>query len=408
MNNVNKNLLKVGSLTLLAFLAACSGGQQTTQNEIKETNVMAQNSFTQSLYGALADGTEIYEVALRNANGVEMNVINYGGIVTHWATPDANGELGNIVLSLDNLDEYVSGSPYFGALIGRYGNRIAEGKFSIDGVDYQLDVNDGDNSLHGGSKGFDKRVWGMKPFQNDDGVGVVLSLVSEDGDMGYPGTLTTEAIYELKNDNSVEVRFTASTDKPTVVNLTQHNYFNLSGGGSILDHELMMPADKTTPVRAGLIPTGELADVEGTPFDFREAKAIGRDIDIENEQLAFGGGYDHNWVLNKEYGQMTLGARLSDPKSGRVLEVYSVEPAMQFYSGNFLDGSLDGNGVTHNFRSGLCLEPQHNPDSPNHEHFPSTVLRPGEIYTTTIIYKTSVAKQLMSLIPSLSGYFFDQ
>ncbi len=380
--------LAMGLLGMSALgLVACSDSQTPTANE--QGSTMQNVTYNVQPYGTMPDGTAIEQVSLRNTNGMEMSVINYGGIVTRWTAPDRDGNYGDIVLSLDNLDEYVSSSPFFGAIIGRYGNRIDSGKFTLNGQEYQLDINDGANHLHGGGKGFDKRVWNMQPFSNDDGAGVVLTLLSEDGDMGYPGNLNAEVVYELKADNSVEVRFKATTDKPTIVNLTQHNYFNLAGQGTILDHVLSMPASNTTPVRAGLIPTGELASVDGTPFDFREAKAIGRDIEQEDEQLAHGLGYDHNWVLDKEYGAMTLGATLMEPNSGRVLEIYSNEPSMQFYSGNFLDGSLDGNGVTHNFRSGLCLEPQHNPDSPNHANFPSVVLNPGEVYQTTIVYKTS-------------------
>ncbi|MBN7827733.1 galactose mutarotase [Bowmanella dokdonensis] len=347
-------------------------------------------SATQSAYGTLEDGTQVNQITLKNAHGVELDVIGYGGIITRLLTPDAKGELGDIVLGLDSLEEYASSNPYFGALIGRYGNRIANGRFTLDGTTYQLDTNDGVNHLHGGIQGFDKKVWDMQPFTTDSSAGVVLTLVSPDDDQGYPGTLTTTVTYELNNDNELDMRFSATTDKPTIVNLTQHSYFNLAGTGDILDHKLMIPADAITPVAEGLIPTGEMMPVEGTPFDFRSAKTIGRDIGGDHEQLRLGLGYDHNFVLKgQDNEELVLAARVSEPTTGRVLEVLTVEPAVQFYSGNFLDGSLTGKGVNYAHRSGFCLEPQHHPDSPNQSTFPSTVLRPGETYHTRIVYRFS-------------------
>jgi aldose 1-epimerase len=349
---------------------------------------MTAHSAMQSHYGMLEDGSDVSLVTLRNGNGVEVDVISYGGIITRLAVPDADGNTADIVLGLDDLDSYVTSSPYLGAIIGRYGNRIADGRFELDGKEIQLAVNDGDNHLHGGDVGFDKLNWEMATFETETSVGVTLTVTSPDGDQGYPGNLDVTVTYELTDANELDLRFSATTDKPTIVNLTHHSYFNLAGDGSILEHELMIPATQYTPVRAGLIPTGELRDVTGTPFDFRNSKAIGRDIATDNAQLDFGLGYDHNWVVKEDDNdEMVLHARLREPVSGRVLEVWSVEPGLQFYSGNFLDGSLAGKGVRHGHRTALCLEPQHFPDSPNHADFPSTVLRPGDTYTTRILYR---------------------
>lgn len=354
----------------------------------KGTSMSTAPSALMQAYGKLADSTPVNQVTLKNSNGVEVDVISYGGIITRLVTPDANGKPGNIVLGMDNLEDYVSSNPYFGAIIGRYGNRIAEGKFTLNGTTYQLATNDGANHLHGGVQGFDKKVWKMVPFTTENSAGVTLSLISPDGDQGYPGELVTEVVYTLTNDNTLDMQFTATTDKPTIVNMTQHSYFNLAGEGTILDHELQIPSKAITPVDAGLIPTGELMPVAGTPFDFTTAKAIGKDIDVENEQLARGKGYDHNFVLKDDVdNELVEAANVYDPKTGRTLTVYTVEPAVQFYSGNFLEGATAQQGMVHNFRSGLCLEPQHNPDSPNQANFASTTLLPGEVYSTRIVYE---------------------
>jgi aldose 1-epimerase len=345
-------------------------------------------STSQRHYGNLADGTEVTLVTLANANGVEADIISYGGIITRLVTPDAGGRPGDIVLGLDTLEDYVTSNPYFGALIGRYGNRIAKGKFILEGKTYQLDVNDGENHLHGGAMGFDKKNWGMDPFVTATSAGVVMSLISPDGDQGYPGALQVQVTYELTDANELDMRFSATTDKPTIVNLTQHSYFNLAGGGDILGHELMIPAERITPVGPGLIPTGELRAVAGSPFDFRQAKTIGRDIGVDDEQLQLGLGYDHNFVLkNQADDELVLAARVTEPGSGRVLEILTVEPGVQFYSGNFLDGTLQGKGKVYMHRSGFCLEPQHFPDSPNEPGFPSTALLPGDTYQTRIVYR---------------------
>ena len=324
---------------------------------------------------------------------MSVTVLSLGGIIQCLTAPDRNGHYDDVVLGFDAASDYEHGHPCFGALIGRYGNRIASGKFSLDGDTYQLDINDGENHLHGGSEGFDKKNWSVEPFETADSAGVVMKLSSPDGDQGYPGTLRAKVTYELTNDNDLEIRLSATTDRPTIVNLTGHSYFNLAGGGDILNHQLMIPADMFTPVRPGLIPIGELRPVDGTPFDFRQPKAIGLEISAEDEQLELGLGYDHNWVLKREADdELVLAARVTEPTSGRVLEIFSVEPGLQFYSGNFLDGTLEGKGKVHNYRTGFCLEPQHFPDSPNQQDFPSTALLPHETYETRMVYRFSTVR----------------
>lgn len=351
----------------------------------------AQASVTHAQFGVTRDSTEVEVYTITNANGMEMEVITYGAIIRSLKTPDRNDSLGDIVLGFDNLQGYLRGSPYFGAVVGRYGNRIAGGKFSIDGVEYELATNDGQNHLHGGRRGFDKVVWTVKEeIVNDNGAGIVIGYTSPDMEEGYPGNLDLIVTYFLRNDNALEVDYHATTDKKTVVNVTQHSYFNLSAMASadILGHELMINASRFLPVDNTLIPTGEMPPVEGTPFDFTTAKPIGRDIAAEDEQLQFGKGFDHCWVLDEGDSSLNLAARLSDPVSGRVMEVYTTEPGLQFYSGNFLNGSLTGkNGVVYGHRAALCLETQHYPDSPNQEAFPSTLLSPGEAYATKTVFR---------------------
>ena len=345
-------------------------------------------SYQLASFGQLSDGREAQLLTLKNANGIELDVTNYGGIITRLLTPDAQGELADIVLGYDTLAEYQQHNPYFGAIIGRYGNRIANGRFTLQGEQYQLATNDGANHLHGGDSGFDKRLCQMTPFSQSDGAGVELTLLSPDGDEGYPGNLQVKVVYKLTNSNELQMTFSASTDRTTVVNLTQHSYFNLAGGADILQHQLTMPATHITPVDAGLIPTGELQAVEGSAFDFRQGKAIGRDINNAEPQLALGKGYDHNFVLKTVAdNQLLLAARVLEPSSGRVLEVLTDAPAVQFYSGNFLDGSINGKGRNYGHRSGFCLEPQHFPDSPNQPAFPSTVLQPGQTYQMRMVYR---------------------
>ncbi len=341
-------------------------------------------------FGKTKDGTEVYLFTLRNLKGAEARISNYGGLVVSLKMPDRDGKLGDVVLGYDHLADYIKETPYFGALIGRYGNRIARGKFTLDGQQYTLATNNYPNALHGGNQGFDKVVWEPMVLANPDGPALKLTYVSKDGEEGYPGTLSVTVIYTLTQDNGLKVDYTATTDKDTVVNLTQHSYFNLAGRGDVLDHVVMIPADRFTPVDSTLIPTGELRSVDGTPFDFRTPTAIGARIKQDDEQLKFANGYDHNWVINKQPGQLTLMARVTEPTTGRVLEVFSTEPGLQFYSGNFLDGTLTGKGGwVYQFRNGFCMEPQHFPDSPNHPAFPSVVLKPGQVYRNTIIYKFS-------------------
>lgn len=346
---------------------------------------------TKASYGEV-DGKAVDLYTLTNANGLEMTVTNYGGIAVSLMVPDKEGKMGDIVLGYNELEGYVKNNPYFGCIVGRYGNRIGQAKFSIEGQEYTLAQNNGENSLHGGVKGFDKVVWDAKAIEGDESVAVEFKYLSKDGEEGFPGNLDATVTYTLTNDDEFRIDYAATTDKTTVVNLTHHSYWNLAGEGTgdILGHEIMINADNFTPVDAGLIPTG-IASIEGTPFDFRTPTAIGARIDNNDEQLKFGSGYDHNWVLNKEQaGAMTLAASAYEPNTGRFMEVFTTEPGIQFYTGNFLDGSIIGkSGKAYEFRNGFCLETQHYPDSPNKPDFPSVILKPGEEYKTTTIYKFS-------------------
>ncbi|SED46996.1 aldose epimerase family protein [Streptomyces sp. KS_5] len=345
-----------------------------------------------SLFGKLADGTKVYSWSLANG-GTRMKVLSYGGVVQSLEIPDRRGHYANVSLGFDNIEDYVAGSPYFGALIGRYGNRIGKGQFTLDGKAYQVNVNDGANSLHGGAKGFDKRGWDVEPFAKGSDVGLHLYYTSVDGEMGYPGTLKVKVTYTLTKYGDWRIDYAATTDKATVVNLTSHVYWNLAGEGSgtIENHELKIDASRYTPVDSGLIPTGELAPVAGTPFDFRRTKRIGEDLREAHQQLLYGKGIDHNWVLDKGISPRPEWiATLKDPSSGRTLRMASTEPGLQFYSGNFLDGTLVGTGGrTYRQGDALCLETQHFPDSPNKPSFPSTVLRPGQTYRSTTIHSFS-------------------
>lgn len=342
----------------------------------------------------IVDGTKVSLYTLRNASGMEARITNYGGIIVSLKVPDRKGTPGDVVLGYDSLSSYVKASPYFGCLIGRYGNRIAAGKFSLGGTEYTLAVNNAPNHLHGGTKGFDKVVWTVHEPESVPGKSLVLTYTSKDGEEGYPGRLDVRVVYTLTDSNEIKIQYTAKTDKPTVVNLTQHSYFNLAGpgDGTILGHQVMIAADRFTPIDATLIPTGELRPVKDTPLDFTTLTAIGARINKDDEQLRYGLGYDHNFVLNKPEGTFGLAARVVEPTTGRVMEVFTSEPGIQFYSGNFLDGSYIGKGgKPYQHRYGFCLETQHYPDSPNHPDFPSTVLKPGEEYSTTTVYRFSVA-----------------
>lgn len=343
-------------------------------------------------FGTLADGTDIALYTLVNARGMRATITNYGGIVVSLAAPDRGGNFADVVLGFDTLAEYVTHSPYFGCLVGRFGNRIANGRFTLEGVEYVLAQNDGQNHLHGGIKGFDKVVWTPCAFETAAGPALVLVYASPDGEEGYPGTLSVTVTYTLTDDNALKIDYTATTDKPTVVNLTNHSYFNLSAGAAetILDHELLINADTFTPVDGTLIPTGELRSVAGTVMDFRTATPVGARIHADDAQLKFGGGYDHNWIVSGAPGALRLAARVYEPSSGRVMEVHTTEPAIQFYAGNLMPPTLPGKGGrVYLRRGGFCLETQHYPDSPNKPEFPSTTLEAGQAYQTTTVYKFS-------------------
>ncbi|MBM4029524.1 MAG: galactose mutarotase, partial [Planctomycetes bacterium] len=343
-------------------------------------------------FGQTADGQQVRIYHLTNSNGLKAGIMTYGATVVSLEVPDKSGQLGDIVLGYDNLQAYIRNSPYFGTIVGRYGNRIGKGKFTLDGTEYTLATNNGENHLHGGLKGFDKVVWTDEPVRRSDAVGVKFGYVSKDGEEGYPGTLKGTVTYLLTNKNELRIEYVATTDKPTPVNLTHHGYWNLTGGRrDILEHVLTLNAGKFTPVDKGLIPTGELPAVKGTVMDFTRPTAIGARIESDFEQIKSGGGYDHNWVLNKGGKDMTLAARVYEPTSGRVMEVFTKEPGVQFYSGNFLDGTITGKGGTiYQHRWGFCLETQHYPDSPNKPQFPTTILRPGRKYETATVYRFSV------------------
>ncbi len=353
-----------------------------------EKQVFGQQVFGQTPGGATAD---LY--TLTNAHGMNCKITNYGGIVVMLNVPDTQGKLSDVVLGYDELSGYVENNPYFGALVGRCGNRIAKGKFSLNGVEYTLALNDGENHLHGGLTGFDKVLWGGEERTFDNGVGLELHYLSKDGEEGYPGNLKVTVVYTLTNENALKIDYRATSDRDTVLNLTSHSYFNLAGamsGKDVLDHHVMLQADRFTPGDAGLIPTGELRSVAGTPMDFRTETQIGSRIHDNDDQLLVAGGYDHNWVLNSSDGSLALAARVYEPTSGRVMEVYTTEPGIQFYTGNFLDGSIQGKGeAVYQKNSGFCLETQHFPDSANHPEFPSTTLKAGTEYTQTTVYAFS-------------------
>ncbi|MEZ4699219.1 MAG: aldose epimerase family protein [Rhodothermales bacterium] len=343
-------------------------------------------------YGTMPDGRNVGLYTLVNTRGMEVQLTAYGAIITSIKVPDRKGAMGEVTLGYDNLDAYLGGSPFFGAVAGRYANRIGKGSFTLDGTTYNLPINNGPNSLHGGLKGFDKQLWDATPINVEDGVAIEFSYRSADGEEGYPGTLDAKVTYTLTDDNTLRLDYEARTDKPTVVNLTNHTYFNLKDGGKtpILDHEIRINADRYTPVDENLIPTGELAPVAGTPFDFTTAHRIGERIDADNQQIAYGRGYDHNFVLNRNGDGLQLAAEVYAPSTGRVLTVRTTEPGVQFYTGNFLDGAYKApDGTPYDFRHGLCLETQHFPDSPNKPDFPSTRLDPGQVYRTTTTFTFS-------------------
>jgi aldose 1-epimerase len=338
------------------------------------------------------DGKEVWLFTFENSSGMKASITNYGAIVVTLLVPDRNGKLEDVVLGYDKVEGYLEDSPYFGAIVGRYGNRIAKGRFSINGQEYKLATNNNENHLHGGIKGFDKVVWDAETIEDGDNLGLKLTYLSKDNEEGYPGNLKVTVTYLLTQDNELKINYSGTTDKATPVNLTNHSYFNLAGqgDGTILEHELTLNADRFTPVDAGLITTGELQPVAGTPMDFRTPFKIGARIDNDDQQIKYGGGYDHNWIINKQNSPLALAAKLFEPSTGRVMEVLTTEPGIQFYSGNFLDGSLTGkDGKVYKYRYGLCLETQHYPDSPNKPEFPSCILEPGKTYQTRTVYRFS-------------------
>ena len=358
------------------------------------SNAQSKSAVEKRAFGKTPEGTAIDLYVLKNTHGVEANVITFGAALVSLKTPDRSGNIADVVLGYKDIDGYVNDKAYLGATVGRYANRIANGKFTLEGKTYQVPKNDGDNSLHGGLKGFNKRVWTAHDVSSAKGPAVRFTYLSSDGEEGYPGNLKVNVTYSLSNDNALRIEYAATTDKSTVVNLTNHAYFNLAGegrGGDMLRHELTLHADRFTPIDSTLIPTGDLRAVKSTPFDFTSATPIGARIDQDDEQLKFGKGYDHNWTLNGGKGTApVLAAEVYEPESGRLLQILTTEPGIQFYSGNFLDGNIRGkSGMPYNHRSAFCLETQHFPDSPNHPNFPSTVLKPGQSFHSVTIYKFS-------------------
>jgi aldose 1-epimerase len=365
---------------LLSALVICGFGREGKANVKKED------------FGKTTSGQAVEIYTLTNARGVEIKITTYGGIVTSLKVPDRNGKLDDVVLGFDNLEGYLKGHPYFGCIAGRYANRIAKGRFTLDGKAYQLTVNNGDNHLHGGTTGFDKMVWTAREVKSKNGVGLELTYLSKDGEQGYPGNLTARVTYTLTNANELRIDYFATTDKATVVNLTNHAYFNLAGqgNGDILSHQLQINASRFTPTDETAIPTGVLQAVKGTPFDFTKSEKIGARINQDDEQIRIGKGYDHNFVLDGKAGTLQPAATVYEPTTGRVLEIWTTEPGIQFYTGNYLDGTLTGKGgKVYQQRYGFCLETQHYPDSPNQPKFPSTALRPGKQYRTTTVLKFS-------------------
>lgn len=375
-----KTIFIILSIILLTFVYSC------------QSNKMGETMIVKKLFGKLSNGSEVYEYTLTNTKGMKARIINYGAIVVSLDVPDKSGILGDVILGYDNLEGYVGDKTFQGSIVGRYGNRIGKGKFSLEGKEYQLSLNDGANHLHGGTNGFNKVLWTAESVENLTDPALKLTYISKDGEEGYPGTVTLQATYTITKDNELKVDYTGTTDKFTILNPTHHSYFNLTGNPAktILDHELVIIADKTTEVGPGLITTGKLTDVTNTPMDFRKLTKIGTRINADDSQLKLGLGYDHNWVLNNYHKQVRKVVELYDPQSGRLMEVLTDQPGMQFYSGNFLNGSIKGKkGINYQYRTGLCLEAQKFPDSPNKSEFPSATLKPGETYKQTTIYKFS-------------------
>lgn len=386
-----KNTLLTSLITIIyACLFLQCDSDQSNQNTSETAQAKPTVMIEKEQYGASPDGQNVDLYTLKNDNGIAIKIMTYGGIITSLKTPNRENQFEDIVLGFDSLHQYFEEHPYFGALIGRYGNRIAKGKFELEGTGYDLASNNGPNHLHGGLKGFDKVIWKAVESIDSNSASLKLAYLSKDMEEGYPGNLAVEVTYTLTDKDELVVVYEAITDKTTIINLTQHSYFNLSANfnNSILDHEIVIHADKYLPIDETLIPTGELADLNNTPFDFRKAKTIGQDIENDNEQLKRGGGYDHCWVLNEQNTGVRLAAIAYHPPSGRVLEVFTDEPGIQFYTGNFLDGTLpQKGGGTYARRTGFCLETQHYPDSPNQSAFPSVILKPGEKYRSQTTFR---------------------
>lgn len=371
--------------------AGCSSGEKSA-SKTQEDSPKPMASSESKPFGKFSDGAPATLYVLKNGKGMEATLTNYGATLVSLRVPDRAGKYTDVITGFDSVEGFLGNHPYFGAIIGRYGNRIGNARFTLDGTGYKLAKNNGENTLHGGVRGFDKVRWQTSQTAPPASNSVSFEYVSKDGEEGFPGTLTAVVNYSLTDDNEVVISYSARTDKNTVVNLTNHAYFNLKGQGEgdILEHEVLIHADNFTPVDKGLIPTGKIQSVKNTPFDFTKATAIGARIKDPSEQLKFGGGYDHNFVLNGQAGQMRIAAEVYEPSTGRVMQVHTTEPGLQFYTGNFLDGSITGKGgKVYGHRSAFCMETQHFPDSPNQPAFPSTVLKPGEVYSTKTAYRFS-------------------
>jgi aldose 1-epimerase len=391
-NPIKISLLGISIIFSSSIASAAEG---SISKELATNNgAVAGLAVSSEAFGKMPNGTPVDKYSLTNIHRVQVSILTYGGIVHSILVRDKNGKLQDVALGFDNLDQHIKESPYFGAIIGRYVNRIAKGQFTLDGKQYQIPTNNGPNALHGGTTGFDKEIWAAAPIQGSDWVGVELTYLSPDSQMGFPGNLEVTVRYTLDNDNELAIHYSAVTDKDTFVNLTNHTYFNLAGAGNgtVLDQIVMINADRFTPVDKTLIPTGKLEEVKGTPLDFTKPMAIGARIHSDDEQLKNAepkqGGYDFNWVLSNPGDLNALAVRVTDPESGRTLEMYTTEPGVQFYTGNFLDGTLKGkDGLSYQHWGAFTLEAQHYPDSPNHPTFPSTELKPGGKYTQTTVYK---------------------
>lgn len=407
-NAVNKFLMKTRSFVEVPFEKTSSSVERLAAMVLLVSWLLVpiclaqipasagKRAIKKDTFGKMPDGTPVDVYTLTNSHGLEARIMNFGGIVLSLRVPDSNGKLDDVVLGFDSLEPYFVNNPHFGSIIGRYANRIANGKFTLDGVEYTLPKNNGPNTLHGGVKGFDKVLWQGEPSESEKGVALVLRYTSKDGEEGFPGNLKTKVSYTLTDSDELAIDYEATTDKATPLNLTSHGYFNLAGQGTgdVLAHELLINGDRFTPVDKNLIPTGELRPVKGTPLDFTKATAIGARINDSYEQLVLARGYDHTFVINRKGSGLELAAHVHEPSTGRVLQIYTTEPGVQFYSANFLDGTITGKqGRVYKQHYAFCLETQHFPDSPNHSSFPSTILEPGQTYTSRTVYKFSADKK---------------